>query len=105
MLEIPVTILQKFKHHKYAIEAFRLLTLSSNISTPLVQNQLIWSRTINSQGGAGRNIPIDLQNEHLNRSLKDAILGMGANVSTDTIVNISKSIQTLNSVAENFDKE
>ena len=40
----------------------------------------MYSRVVNTRGGCGNNLPVDLQMEHFNRILKDAIIGVGANV-------------------------
>ena len=73
---------------KYALEAlylqFQKLTLS-----PRLRKQLLWSRFINSRGDAGRNISCDLHMEHLNRALKTAMAGLGANVSMGSIARAS----------------
>ena len=38
---------------------------------------------MNTRGGAGKNVPPDLHNEHLNRKLKDVVSGVGANVTEE----------------------
>ena len=87
---------------KYALEAlylqFQKLTLS-----PRLQKQLLWSRFVNSRGGAGRNISCDLHMEHLNRSLKTAMSGFGANVTMGSIARASKCLNVVTDVATNFD--
>ena len=42
--------------------------------------------------------------EHLNRLLKDMIIGIGANISESAIVQSSKSLDGIKTVCENFDK-
>ena len=93
-----------YNHHKYALEAFRLLVLTNGISSPLVKEQITWSRTVNTQGGRCNNIPIDLFNEHLNRTLKDCILGMGANLTEDRIVSLSRAMECISSICLQADK-
>ena len=44
---------------------------------------------MNSLGGVGYNIPVDLHMEHL---LKDMIIGIGASISEQAIVPSSKSL-------------
>ena len=87
---------------KYALEAlylqFQKLTLS-----PRLQKQLLWSRFVNSRGGAGRNISCDLHMEHLNRALKTAMSGLGANVTKGSIARASKCLKVVTDVATNFD--
>ena len=53
---------------KYAIEAIHLHAASLS---PCLREELQWSRVVNTQGVAGRNIPSDLFMEHLIRTLKD----------------------------------
>ena len=78
-----------FHHYKYALEAFHTLALVELIAPPHIKQQIVWSRVVNSRGGAGNNIPVDLHMEHLNRLLKDMIIGIGANISEEAIVKLS----------------
>ena len=92
-----------YNYHKYAFEAFRLLSLTNgNIASLLV---MIWSRTVNKRGGKLNNIAIDLCKEHMNCALKDAALGLGANVTASRIASISRAIENLDEICNNTDKE
>lgn len=91
------------KHYKYALEAFILLAQVNVLASSRVKNQLTWSRVVNTRGGAGNNIPVDLHNEHLNRKLKDIVCGVGANVNEELIVEASKSLHAVDSICEHFD--
>ena len=90
-------------HHKYALEAFNLLAQVHVTSSPRMKKQLLWSRVVNTRGGAGNNIPVDLHNEHLNRKLKDIVSGVGANIAEDIVVQASKSLNAVNKICDNFD--
>ena len=68
-------------HTMYAIEAIHLLGAVHATATPRVAHELTWCRSVNSCGGSGNNIPVDLFMEHLNRTLKDYISSSCANVS------------------------
>ena len=57
--------------YMYAIEAFRLLAQINALLSPRMAHELIWHCTVNVNGGAGNNIPMDLHLEHLNRVFKD----------------------------------
>lgn len=96
-----------YNHHKYALEAFNLLAITNGTGTgsALIKEQITWSRTVNSRGSKGKNIPVDLYNEHLNRTLKDSILGLGANVTKERIVDTSKSIERLSQICASADSE
>ena len=64
----------RFTQHKnYCIEAFNLLCQYSFRLPPRQAEELIWSWFINTHGVPGRNIPLDLHLEHLNRLCKTSI--------------------------------
>ena len=52
---------------EYSIEAFNLLSQYHFIFSAWLSKQLLWSRTVNVHGQAGKNIPMDLHMEHMNR--------------------------------------
>lgn len=90
-------------HSKYALEAYYLLSHVHAVAPPRLAHQITWSRTVNTRGKQGHNIPIDLQMEHLNRSLKDSILGLGANITESIVVENSQSLKGVMDVSSNFD--
>ena len=81
-----------------------LLQYHVTLSTRHAQ-QLIWSR-YDIHGVAGKNIPMDLHMEHLDRIAKEAIKGLGANKTHKTICHIGKALGTISPLcSDNFDKE
>lgn len=91
-------------HTKYALEALYLLGAVNATATPRIAYELTWCRFVNTCGGAGNNIPVDLYMEHLNRTLKDYLHGLGANVSEATIVQASESLKCLHDISAQFDR-
>ena len=85
------------------LETQHLFRAVNAIATPRVASELIWYRLVNSGGGAGNNLPVDLYMEHLNRTLKDYLHGLGANLSKPTIIKTSKSLRSLLEVCAQFD--
>ena len=69
-----------------------------------MSNQLIWSRTINVHGRPGKNIPMDLHMEHLNRELKLAISHLSSNVSEKAIQQIGMCLRLLTEIKKNYDE-
>ena len=67
-------------HTKYTLETIHLLGAVHATCTARVAHELTWCRFINRRGGAGNNLPVDLYMEHLNRTLKDYLHGLGANI-------------------------
>ena len=74
-------------HKNYWTEAFQLLASVSACASPRIAHQMTWSRGINTNGGKGKNIPLDLNMEHLNRVVKDHVANVGANVGEKSIIN------------------
>ena len=67
-------------HPNYAIEAFTLLVQEKFILSPWMALQLKWNWTVNTHGRPGKNIPGDLHLEDLNRECKNALSGLGSNI-------------------------
>ena len=96
---------QHAQHSNYTKEAVFLLAAVNATATPHVAAQITWSRVVNTKGGPGNNVPVDLHNEHLNHALKNAVAYMGANVATNSIMQCGKSLNGLMQAVDNFDKE
>ena len=91
-----------FGRTKYALEALTF-QLQCNGLPQCVAADIKWSRFVNAKGGKGRNISCDLHMEHLNRELKKAIAGLGANVTKKSISRSAKCLRTVLEVCDNFD--
>lgn len=90
----------------YAIEALTLLSQYELLLPPNVAEQLQWSRFINVRGLPGHNISCDLHMEHINRLVKVAIDGLGANKSKKAIKRAGKAaIGVLSEAMESYDIE
>ena len=89
----------------YSIEALFLLAQYHLFLSPRLAQQLIWSRFINTQGWAGRNIPCDLHMEHINRACKTAVTTLGANLTPKAIVRVGRCMGPLMNATHQFDKE
>ena len=92
-------------HKNYAIEAFTLLSQYHLLLPQNLAEQLKWSRFVNVHGLPGHNISCDLHMEHLNRLIKTAIEGLGANKSKKAITRAGKAVGSLRSVLDSFDRE
>ena len=88
---------------KYALEAVHLQAALNGCVSPCIREELLWCRVVNTHGGVGRNIPSDLFMEHLNRTLKDYLKGLGANISDNTILQTGKSLRGLMELITYFD--
>ena len=77
---------------KYALEAFNLIAQVNATLTPHMAHRLVSNRTCNPKGGKGKNIPLDLHNEHLNRAFKDDINTFRANISESSVARSCQAI-------------
>lgn len=89
----------------YCVEAFKLLFQYYYALPPRQAEQLIWSRFVNTHGTPGRNIPLDLHLEHLNRLCKNSIQSLGPNRKNEAIVRCGRVLGTLHNVLNSFDED
>ena len=87
----------------YAIEAFTLLAQYHYLFSPRMAQQLMWSRTVNIHGQAGKNISCDIHMEQLNRLCKSSLGCLGSNITDQAVDRIGKCIGELVKVNANFD--
>ena len=66
--------------------------------------QLTWSRTVNTHGLPGRNIPCELHMEYLNRAAKESLCGLGSNITDNAVKRVGKSIGEKIKIIDHFDK-
>lgn len=92
-------------HTNYQKEAFEFLAMVNATASPKIAKQVTWGRFVNTQGGMGKNIPVDLHMEHLNRNLKEYIANLGANVAESGIVQCGKSLSGIMEVVDRYDQE
>ena len=80
--------------------------MQANITLPPnLAHQVIWNRFVNVKGGAGKNIPCDLFNEHVNKQLKTTICNMGSNLTETALQRAARSVTCLHNLCTNFDKQ
>ncbi len=85
---------------KYAVEAFNLLAQVNATLPPQMAYRLMWNRTCNPKGSDGKNISMDLRNEHLNRVFKDDLNTFRANISEKSVARSSQALGQLSDMLE-----
>ena len=88
----------------YSLEVHRMLYSYYFTMSPRQKHQLLWSRFVNVHGKVGRNIANDLHMEHLNRVCKNAVRGIGAKKSEESLKRIGRVVGPLAEVMSNFDQ-
>ena len=92
-------------HTNYAMEALTLLTQYFVVLPPNLAEQVKWCRFINVHGQPGGNISCDLHMEHLNRVIKTAIEGLGANKTEKAIVRAGKCVGKFGKIVDAYDQQ
>ena len=98
-------IFKATKHKNYALEALTMQTQYFMFLPPNLSEQLKWSHFVNVPGFPGRNISADLHMEHVNRTVKTIIQGLGANKTDNAITRAGKSVGPLSHILAAFDGE
>lgn len=86
---------------KYALEALYLQFQQQALLTPRQAYRQKWNRGVNNQGHIGKNVPLDLEVEHNNNMLKEAVRKMGPSLSLHAVNRAAKMTKL---AAETVDK-
>ena len=97
-------IFKAARRKNYSIEALNLQLQINYILSPRQAAQLKWSRCINTTNIIGRNIPMDLHLEHLNKLLKCIMRNMGSNMTDNSVKLAAECIQVVHSICSKFEE-
>ena len=92
-------------HTKYSLAAFNVQLQTKATLSPNAAHQVMWHRFVNTKGGMGNNIPCDLYNEYINRLVKYIIQNMGSNLTEASLQRAARSVSSLHSICQTFDKQ
>ena len=90
---------------KYALEALYLLLQVHCLLPPAEAHSLVWNRTVNNKGGPGKNVALDLDMEHDNIDVKEAVKNLGPNVTEPAVRRISHGQQRSKTMLYCLDRE
>ena len=90
---------------KYALECLYHLFQVHALLTPREAERLTWNRTVNTRGGAGNNVFLDLNLEHDNHSVSELLKALGANVNETSVNRICKAFYLILNLLERLDVE
>ena len=89
---------------KYTLEGLLLLIQANFLLPPCLKYQLMYSRFVKTRGRPGKNIPMDLHVEHVNRIVKSAIYHQMSNLSPTAIIRTSRCTGSFVNTTEQFDR-
>jgi len=74
---------------KYALESLYQFFLIFALLSLRDAERFVWNRTVNNGGEKGKNIALDLDQEHSNNYMKQAIKNLGPNFNERSVSNLS----------------
>ena len=92
------------RRKNYSIEALNLQLQVNYTLSPQQAAQVKWSRCINTTNQVGKNIPMDLHLEHLNRRLKVTLRNMGANPTDNSVTMAAQCVQIVDAICSKFEE-
>ena len=93
------------KKYKYAIEAQYLLLQHYCLLSRREAYHQRWNRSVNNKGGAGNNVSLDLDLEHDNHYLKEAIRKLGPNATQSSVLRCAKVLKLARKKIEDVSRE
>ena len=88
---------------KYALECLYQSFLVNAMLSSRDAERFIWNRTVNNSGNPGKNIALDLDEEHNNNFKTQCIKNLGPNLSENAVARICKAEHSTRTVIENID--
>ena len=88
---------------KYALECPYQAFLFESLLSPREKERFVWNRSVNTSGGVGKNVPLDLDVEHSNRFLKQSIKNLGPNITEKAISRICHAEAGARCITDNID--
>lgn len=89
---------------KYALECLYQFFMAFALLPPRDSERFTWNRTVNNAGGHGNNIALDLNVEHSNNYIKQAVKNVGPNLTDQAVNRICHAEQGLKSLTTHIDK-
>lgn len=93
------------KSTKYALEALYLQFQQQALLSPRQAYCQKWNRSVNNHGKKGKNVSLDLDLEHDNNYLKEAMRKMGPGITEQSVTRICRSLKMAREVIENISRE
>lgn len=101
--KVALLLLHTYQRVKYAYVILLFLAKIYAILTEKLAFEVFQNRYYNNAGKAGRNVPLDLILEHLNKLLKLALKQLASNITEAAAQRIAKSLSTLGDVLSKID--
>ena len=105
LYKLCLLIYKSTGHSKYSYVVLHHLVKLTCLSSPFEAHRLKWNRFYNKYGGTGRNIPLDLRKEQLNKVLKTMWRSLGSNINETSASRVADTLETMEQIIEKIDKD
>lgn len=92
-------------HSKYAYVVLLYITKVVAILSESDAQSLKWNRGFNKHGGKGKNIPLDQEMEHRNKTVKTEWRGLGANLTESNAQRLASGLELLDMLLMSIDED
>lgn len=92
-------------HTKYSYIVLHHLVKLTGMSSPFEAHRLKWNRFFNKHGGHGRNIPMDLRKEQLNKVLKTLWRSLGSNINESSASRVANTLELMEQIMDKIDQD
>lgn len=89
---------------KYALECLYHSFLTNALLTPRDSHRFIWNRTVNTSGGVGKNVALDLDVEHSNNFVTQSMKHLGPNRSENAVSRICNAESGVRVIVDKTDQ-
>lgn len=103
--KFAMLIYKAYGHTKYVLAALHLQAMIKAMHTPRQAECLTWNRTVNTQGGAGCNISMDIRMEHLINLTKELLKHLSVNITEKAAKRCSKAIGHVDQLVSSVDRD
>lgn len=90
---------------KYFVECVDFIMKTESLLEPELALNIRMSSLVNHRGKIGKNTPMDMAKEQQVKEVKKLIIGLGANKTEHSIVQISKAAPVVTKIVDNFDDQ
>lgn len=103
--KVTLLLFKANNHPKYAYINLLYLVKICAILPQFEAERLKWNRFINTRGGKGLNISLDLHKEHQNRLLKTMWRALGPNLDEKNAARIAGTLESMENILTGIDKD
>lgn len=103
--KVTMLLFKANNHPKYAYINLLYLVKIHAILPQFEAERLKWNRFINTKGGKGLNIPLDLHKEHQNKLLKTMWRALGPNLNEKNASRLAGALESMESIIAGIDKD